>query len=136
MSAKIFIDSNIFLYAFSDKDLHKQKIAKEIVLGTEQTISVQVVNEVSNNLLKKFCFDETMLENFISNCYDRYHVENLSKNIFILATQLRRHYLFSYYDSVIVSSALAGQCSVLYTEDMQHKQMIDGRLKIINPFII
>jgi predicted nucleic acid-binding protein len=50
MKDRIFIDSNIFLYAFSDKDNDKQKVSKEIVL-TSSIISVQVVNEVSKNLL-------------------------------------------------------------------------------------
>jgi len=50
MNDKIFIDTNIFLYAFSDKDSRKQAIAKEIVLD-KSTISVQVINETSNNLI-------------------------------------------------------------------------------------
>jgi len=42
---------------------------------------------------------------------------------------------FSLYDSMIVSSALQFGCSVLYSEDMQHGQEIDGQLMIINPFV-
>jgi predicted nucleic acid-binding protein len=47
MSAKRFIDSNIFLYAFCDKVVSKQVIAKDIILNGSPTISVQVINEVS-----------------------------------------------------------------------------------------
>jgi predicted nucleic acid-binding protein len=46
MSVKLFIDSNIFLYAFSDKELSKQVTAKNIILNGSPTISVQVINEV------------------------------------------------------------------------------------------
>jgi len=53
MSAKCFIDSNIFIYAFCDKIASKQIIAKDLILDGSPTISVQVINEVSNNLLKK-----------------------------------------------------------------------------------
>jgi predicted nucleic acid-binding protein len=51
MSAKCFIDSNIFIYAFCDKMASKQIIAKDLILDGSPTISVQVINEVSNNSL-------------------------------------------------------------------------------------
>lgn len=54
MSDKTFIDSNIFLYAFSDKMLTKQVIAKNIILSDTSIISVQVINEVSKNYLRNF----------------------------------------------------------------------------------
>ena len=53
MSAKCFIDTNIFIYAFCDKMAYKQVIAKDLILDGSPTFSVQVINEVSNNLLKK-----------------------------------------------------------------------------------
>jgi predicted nucleic acid-binding protein len=55
MQDKTFVDSNIFLYAFSDLDTKKQKIASQIV-SKRNFISIQVLNEVSNNLLKKLKF--------------------------------------------------------------------------------
>ena len=134
MSVKLFIDSNIFLYAFSDKELSKQVTAKNIILNGSPTISVQVINEVSNNLLKKLHFHENEVSCFIENCYERYSVVNLTQEIFITASKLRNDKQFSYYDSIIVASALINQCHVLYTEDMQHVQIIGHSLKILNPF--
>lgn len=136
MSVKLFIDSNIFLYAFSDKELSKQVTAKNIILNGSPTISVQVINEVSNNLLKKLQFHENEVSCFIENCYKRYSVVNLTQEIFSTASKLRNDHQFSYYDSVIVASALMNQCQVLYTEDMQHGQIIEHSLKIRNPFCI
>jgi predicted nucleic acid-binding protein len=43
-------------------------------------------------------------------------------------------YKFSLYDSVIVASALRNDCEVLYTEDLQHGQVIERQLEILNPF--
>jgi predicted nucleic acid-binding protein len=71
MSAKCFIDSNIFIYAFCDKMASKQVIAKDLILDGSPTISVQVINEVSNNLLKKLQFQENEIRSFIVNCYER-----------------------------------------------------------------
>ena len=50
MKDKIFCDSNIFLYAFSEQDLIKKNIASDI-LTSKCTISTQVINEVSNNMI-------------------------------------------------------------------------------------
>jgi len=134
MSDKIFIDSNIFLYAFSDKMLTKQVIAKNIILSDTSIISVQVINEVSNNLLKKLQFLENEITSFIESCYERYSVINLTQEIFIVASELRIKHQFSYYDSIIVAAALVNQCQVLYTEDMQHGKIIENTLKITNLF--
>jgi predicted nucleic acid-binding protein len=57
MKDRFFIDSNIFLYAFSNQDNDKQKISKNIV-SSPGIVSVQVVNEVSKNLVYKLNFNE------------------------------------------------------------------------------
>jgi predicted nucleic acid-binding protein len=51
------------------------------------------------------------------------------------ASRLRTQHQFSYWDSLIVAAALEAGCSVLYSEDMQDGQVIDGRLSIRNPLI-
>jgi predicted nucleic acid-binding protein len=134
MSVKLFVDSNVFLYAFCDKELSKQLTAKSIILNGSSTISVQVINEVSNNLLKKFHFRENEVSCFVENCYERYSVVNLTQYTFITASKLRNDHYFSYYDSIIVASALESQCQVIYSEDMQHGKVIENSLKILNPF--
>jgi predicted nucleic acid-binding protein len=53
----------------------------------------------------------------------------------IKAIEIRGRYGFSYWDSLIVATALLSGCSILYSEDMQHDQVIESTLKIINPFI-
>lgn len=49
--------------------------------------------------------------------------------------QIARRYGFSLYDSVIVASALLAACKTLYSEDLQHLQVIDGQLTVIDPFV-
>jgi len=133
MKDSIFLDSNIFLYAFSNKDVEKQKIASLLVIKPA-IISTQVINEVSNNLLKKLGFSNVNIGNFAKDCYQQYMVVDFTKNIFIEASELREKYNFSYYDSMIVSSALLSHATILYSEDMHHSQIIEEQLTIINPF--
>ena len=134
MKDKKFIDSNIFLYAFCDKDSQKQLIAKKLVLN-DASISVQVINEVSVNLLKKFKLSEIQIGDFINSCFTHYDIINLSKEIFITASEIRIKYKISYYDSIIIATALKNKCTILYSEDMQNGQNIENSLKIVNPFI-
>ena len=49
------------------------------------------------------------------------------------ASRLRETASFSFWDSLIVAAALDAGCSTLYSEDMQHGQIVDGRLMIVNP---
>ncbi len=133
MKDKIFCDSNIFLYAFSKQDEKKKKIASDIVISN-CTISTQVINEVSSNMMKKLKFNNLKIENFTISCYSRYEIIDFSKDIFVLACGIRENFNISYYDSLIVSSALNSKCNILYSEDMQHNQVIRD-LTIVNPFV-
>ena len=133
MHDKVFIDTNIILYAISTQDAYKRSIATPIVLA-DATISAQVINEASINLLKKLKFNEEMIQKFVDSSYHRYNVVELTRNVFIRASELREKYNFSYYDSIIVSAAIIANCTVLYSEDMQHELIVENRLQIINPF--
>jgi len=137
MNDKCFIDTNIFLYAFSTKDLKKQTVAKEIVLQPYH-ISTQVINESCSNFIKKLTFDENMVTLFISSAYNRYQIINFSESLFLTGGKIRLKYKYSYYDSLIdsliIAAALESKCTILYSEDMQHNQIIENKLQIINPF--
>ena len=50
------------------------------------------------------------------------------------AWALAERYGYSHFDSLIIATALATHCATLYSEDLQHRQVIDGRLTIIDPF--
>lgn len=47
---------------------------------------------------------------------------------------IKLKYKYSYWDSLILASAIENNCSILYTEDMQYNQIIEKQLKLINPF--
>ena len=51
------------------------------------------------------------------------------------ALQIAETYGYAYYDSQVIACALEHDCTILYSEDMQHEQEIENRLKIVNPFV-
>jgi predicted nucleic acid-binding protein len=52
-----------------------------------------------------------------------------------LARKLISKYDFQLFDSIIVASSLETGCEILYSEDFQHNQLVENRIRIINPFI-
>ena len=97
-------------------------------------VSTQVINEVSNNMLKKLGFDEPSVIEFIDSCYKRYLIISFSKDILLKASLIRTKYRYSYWDSTIIASALKNKCDILYSEDLNSGQEIEEQLKIVNPF--
>jgi len=70
----------------------------------------------------------------IESFYARYVVIEFSKSLLLKASTLREHHAFSFWDSLIVASALATNAMVLYSEDMQDGLVVENRLRIVNPF--
>lgn len=130
-----FIDTNIWLYAFIEgEDGRKQARAKATIQDNEVILSTQVINEVCVNLLKKTQLTEPDIQALIVSFYSHYTVVEIDQDILTKASALREQHHFSYWDSLIVASALAAQCTLLYTEDMHHGLRVENRLTLQNPF--
>ncbi|HIE59647.1 MAG TPA: putative toxin-antitoxin system toxin component, PIN family [Hydrogenothermaceae bacterium] len=137
MKDKIFIDTNIWLYAFMEQDSQKSSIAKEIINENIEQIclSTQVLNEICINLLKKANYSEEEIKKLISNLDNVYEIYPIKVEDCLKASEIRDKFYISYWDSLVIASALNNGCSILYSEDMQHNQIIEDQLKIINPFL-
>jgi predicted nucleic acid-binding protein len=132
-----FVDTNIWLYAFlADADPTKRaKVLSLLNRETSLIVSIQVVNEVSVNLLKKAAFSEINLRGLVASFFQRYQVISPDQQDLLKASQLRERYQFSFWDSLIVACALTANAKTLFTEDMHNGLVIDGRLTIVNPFL-
>ena len=138
-SQPCFIDSNIWLYRFiinpRDADaIPKQQIATTITNYPNLLISTQVVNEVCANLIRKAGFDNNQIETLIEELAQGCEISPVSLISLQSAIKLRHQYLLSFWDSLIVASAILGDAKILYSEDMQDGLIINNTLHIINPF--
>ena len=131
-----FIDSNVWLYALIEgQDILKESCANELTQTTPNiVVSVQVINEVSANLLKKAGFTEQEIRELVDSFYQLYTVMPLTQEVLLDASSLRERYRLSYWDSLIVASARASNASIIYSEDTHNGLVIDGTLTILNPF--
>ncbi len=129
---RTFLDTNVLVYATSN-DPRCERAQALIAAGG--TISVQVLNELVNVLRKKLKRDWGAIEKAVSdfrNVLDP--VLPLTPETHDAAIALAREHSLSFYDALIVASALEANCEVLFTEDMQHGRTI-GTLTVRNPFI-
>ena len=134
MKDKVFLDTNILIYYNRSDCLDKKQISAEIIKECDCVISVQVINEICNVLTKKYPTLEQEIELFLIDMIDICEVVQISARLAFLSLKLHFKYKTSYYDSLILAAALESNCSILYSEDLQHEQVIESSLKIINPF--
>jgi len=129
-----FVDTNIWLYAFiPSQDPNKSAKAKAIIQQSDIIISSQIINEICINLIKKAQFDESAIQPLINSFYGRYNIVALDKNTLLKASELRATLSLSFWDSLIVASALSGGAEMLYTEDMSDGLLVENRLRVTNP---
>lgn len=127
-----FIDSNIWLYAFIETP-EKSLIAKTLVKRVNITVSTQVINEVCVNLIKKALYPEENILNPIESFYNKYDILEINREILLKASDIRNHHKFSFWYSIILASAILGNCDILYSEDMQDDFFMENT-RIVNPF--
>lgn len=129
---KAFIDTNILLYLLSaDTDKANQT---ETILQTGGSISVQVLNELTQVARRKLAMSWLEIEEVIMLIRSICHTLPLTIETHDRGRQVAERYKLNVYDAMIVASALLGDCETLYTEDMQHGLLIDDQLRICNPF--
>jgi predicted nucleic acid-binding protein len=130
---KIFLDSNVILFGFTDDP---RSIVAETLLARGFDLSVQVLNEFTNVARRKLGFDWRQVEDAlkaIGTLARAIHPIDLETHSTALV--LAQRYGFSFYDALIVSSALKARCEILHSEDMQSGLTVEGRLRIVNPFV-
>ncbi|MFO7761026.1 MAG: PIN domain-containing protein [Desulfobia sp.] len=139
MKDKFFIDTNIFVYTFRSDIPEKQEeangIVRSAVVGRNGCISYQVAQEFINVATRKFVVPLS-----IADCrkyFDTILVPLCEVfagiGLYHRALDVKERWRFSFYDALIVAAALQADCTLLYSEDLQHGQKI-GDLTIINPF--
>jgi predicted nucleic acid-binding protein len=129
---KVFLDSNVIIYAFSDDP---RSVIAEVLLADGGDLSVQILNEFTNVARRKLGFDWVQVEDALKA------IRTLARAIHPIdlethsgALVMAQRYGFSFYDALIVSSALRARCEILHSEDMQDGLLVEGILRIVNPF--
>lgn len=132
MKDKIFLDSNILIYSI---DYLKSKLIETIFNSeSEIFISTQVINEFINVCFKKNLLNFKNILEVSKKFISSFNFTQITDNTIFRALDIKNKYKYSYYDSLIISSALENNCNILLSEDLHHSQKIETTLKVVNPF--
>ncbi len=139
MSVKYFLDTNVFVYSFDARTADKQAKAQELIeraladgLGI---ISSQVIQEFFNVASRKFekPLSEEDAVQYLEEVFEPLCQVFPSVDLYRATLNVQRHAGISFYDALIVASASAGGCRILYSEDLQEGRRFLG-LTVRNPF--
>jgi len=129
-----FFDTSVLFYLLSNDVRKADRV--EALLAHRGIISVQVLNEFTVVALRKAGLPLLDIKEILDTVRAVCTVEPLTATTHDRGVEICERYKFSFYDSVIVAAALIVGAKVLYSEDLQHGQVIDRQLRIVNPFLV
>jgi len=134
MNGKVFLDTNVFVYTQSKGEQDKRNTALNAIEKYDCYTSTQVLNEVSNVMIKKLKMPIAKVKQIITAINDRCTVSIITHEAVQKALDLKEVYGYSYYDSLILAAAVLSDCDYIFSEDLQDGQIIENKIEIVNIF--
>lgn len=135
MSARVFFDTNVVVYAVAQKDGRSEKA--EALLAGGGVISVQVLNELASVARAKLAMSWADVVDALTAVRALCDPPvPLTTGVHATGLRMAEKYGWSVYDGLIAAAALEAGCVTLYSEDFRHGQVIEGRLSVRNPFAV
>jgi len=139
MNDKNFFDTNILVYANDSSEKEKQNIARDLIKDSLQkqngVISVQVLSEFWVTVTRKI---KTPLSIEIAEkeieLFQLMEIVGLDYHLFKEAIRFQRLIQISYWDALILAASHSSGCKKIYTEDLNHGQIISN-MELCNPFL-
>ena len=127
-----FFDTSVLLYLLSDDTARADRI--ETLLSARGVVSVQVLNEFAVVALRKLKMPLNEVREILDTIRAVCAVEPITVETHDRGLAVFERYRFSLYDSMLVAAALIAGAKTIYSEDLQHGQVIDNQLRVTNPF--
>ena len=127
-----FFDTSVLLYLLSDDTAKADRI--ETLLSARGVVSVQVLNEFAVVALRKLKMPLNEVREILDTIRAVCAIEPITVETHDRGLAVFERYRFSLYDSMLVAAALIAGAKTIYTEDLQHGQVIDNQLRVTNPF--
>jgi predicted nucleic acid-binding protein len=140
MPGRYFLDTNIFVYSFDSGVRAKSRRATELIREAVATrrgiVSCQVVQEFFNVALRRFAepMSNADAEQYLGTVFRPLLAVHSTLGLYQEALAIHQRYRLNWFDGLIVAAAVAAECDVLYSEDLQDGQKFGG-LRVENPFV-
>jgi predicted nucleic acid-binding protein len=141
-AASVFIDSTTLLYSHDSSEPNKRDIARRwleaLAMASAGRCNLQVLNEVTNTLIRKstrFGSEDPFAR---VEAFSGFGQSELTLSTTLVARNVFVTYRYSWWDCILLASAIELGCTHFLSEDLQDGQQIvaEGRrgLTIVNPF--
>jgi predicted nucleic acid-binding protein len=127
-----FFDTSVLLDLLSGDTAKADRI--EALLSARGVVSVQVLNEFAVVALRKLKMPLNEVREILDTIRAVCAVEPVTVETHDRGLAVIERYKFPLYDSMLVAAALIAGAKIIYSEDLQHGQLIDNQLRITNPF--
>jgi predicted nucleic acid-binding protein len=138
MTAPVFVDTNVLLYAVDSADPVKQIAAAawraELWRSRRGRISYQVLQEFYAQAIRKDAASAEAARAEVRDLF-AWQPAQVDERIIETAWELQQRFSLSFWDALIVAAAHSLECRFLLTEDLSHGQDLDG-VRVVNPFLV
>lgn len=136
MKDKVLLDTNIWVYLYAKNPPDKSVKVRELVNNhfTSIIISTQILGELYNVLTKKKLKPKDEAKQIILEMVTNFTIVEIDVLKVMTALEINSTYGYTYWDSLVLATALQHNCDILYSEDMQANQLIEKKTRIVNPF--
>lgn len=133
---RIILDTNLWVYLYANNADTKVMRVKYLLDEHFQTIivSTQILGELYYVLTRKGFQSKEQAKEIIVTTIATFPIVGIGSVNVMKALDIQERYNYSYWDSLLIATALLNDVAILYSEDMQHNQLVSNKTRIINPF--
>jgi predicted nucleic acid-binding protein len=137
MTDRIFLDTNLWIYLQDGSSGDKSQRVSDLIRDNAGIIliSTQVLGELYHVMMRKKIASPQVAGQVVRDLLEDFPVLNIDPPNVKKALEINLRYGYTYWDSLILATALLANCTIVYSEDMQHNQLVESQLRIVNPFI-
>jgi len=133
MSGRLILDTNLWVYLYAQNEPKALRVRK-LVDGhfSDVVLSTQILGELYPVMTRKALCTPEQAGIIVNEMCLTFPVLAVATEHVLRALEIVNGYGYSYWDSLLLATASLNGCVTVYSEDMQHNQLI-GKLRIINP---
>ncbi len=137
MTARCFADTNILVYSVDESAAAKHETARRILdqgrLESRAIISTQVLQEFYTAAIRKLGFAPVRARD-LTLLWTGFEVVRIDPEDVLAAIDCSILNRLAFWDGLIITAARKANCQTLWTEDLNHGQIIQG-VRVVNPFL-
>jgi predicted nucleic acid-binding protein len=133
---KVSVDTNILVYAVADEGGPKRKVANDLLewmSSANALIALQTLSEFYAVSTRKYNLAPSLARELVAAWQTLFPTIATSPSAVLAGIDASINHRLSFWDALLLVTLKATQVTVFFSEDLQHRQVIDG-VKIINPF--